>query len=46
MVVLTQLNASVVEVFPETLVRVFLGGKVVTAQLYSLRWANLERLKG
>jgi hypothetical protein len=46
MVVLTQLNASVVEVCLETLVRVFLGGKVVTAQLYSLLWTNLERLKG
>jgi hypothetical protein len=46
MVVLTQLNASLVEVCLETLVRVFLGGKVVTAQLYSLLWTNLERLKG
>jgi hypothetical protein len=40
------LNTSVVEVCLETLVRVFLGGKVVTAQLYSLLWTNLERLKG
>lgn len=45
MVVLTQLSTSVVEVFPEILVMVFLGGKAVTAQWYSLHWMNLERLK-